>query len=758
MSVLGSGFAETNLVSDLANTALITDPQLVNAWGIGLSPSAGAFWVSDNGADVTTLYTGDVAGSPFTKNPLVVSIPGGAPTGQVFNGTGSFPVQSGTASGSPFFIFATETGWIDGWNPNVPPPAPSTAAQTGAIIGNAVYKGMTLATNAAGSFLYAANFHAGTIDVFDKNFSLLSLPGAFVDSNLPTGFAPFNIENLGGKLYVTYAKQDAAKHDDVAGPGNGFVDVFDTGGNLMQRLIVGNPGNQTSPLNSPWGMAIAPTGFGTLGGDLLVGNFRDGRINAFNPTTGAFIAPLSDAANRPFVIDGLWGLTIGNGATAGDAGKLYFSSGPGGEQHGLFGSLQFGATALAATGVALSVNAGTTFTGAVAAFGSTNSQAMAGDSTATIDWGDGTTTAGTVSATGNGGFNVNGMHIYGEDGAKTVVVVLHGTGNLLATASSTIHVTEPALTLQAGQALTGIEGTDLGMVAVATFTHGDGAEPASTFIARIAWGDGTTTAGTISQSAGTYSIQGSHIYADEGSFMVTVAVSDETTTMVVMTTAQVNEVLLPDGTRGTANQRFLSEVYADLLGRGVDPAGLAGWSSLLDGGMTRAQVVLGIESGTEFRTREVKFLFTQYLKHAPSQDNLDTSLAFLNSGGTVERLASFLTGSAEYFHTQAMDDPGKWADAIYQDTVHHAPPPDVRAAIIRAEQAGVPRDQIFLQLVSTDEYRQLVVQGLYHQLLDRTADPAGLDLFVGLLRQGMRDEDVASMIAGTDEYFNKTAS
>jgi uncharacterized protein (TIGR03118 family) len=756
MGVLAGGFLQTNLVSDQADAALITDPQLINAWGIGLAPSTGNFWVSDNGADVTTLYSGDVAGTPFAKNSLVVSIPGGAPTGQLFNGTGNFIVHSGTSSGSSLFVFATETGWIDGWNPAVPPPSPSTAAQTGAITPNAVYKGVALASNAAGDFLYAANFRAGTIDVFDKNFTRLALPGAFVDPNLPAGFAPFNIQNLGGKLYVTYAKQDAARHDDVAGPGNGFVDVFDTGGNLIQRLIIGNPGSATSPVNSPWGLAIAPAGFGTLGGDLLVGNFGDGRINVFNPSTGASIAALSDAAGRPFVIDGLWGLTFGNGMTAGDASKLYFAAGPGGEQHGRFGSLQFGATPLAATGVSLTVEEGT-FTGTVAAFGSTNSMAVAGDFTATISWGDGTTSAGTVSATGNGSFNVSGTYLFSEEGPRTVGIALLGMGTQMATASTTIHVNEPALTLHAGQPLTGIEGTDLGTVTVATFTHGDGTEPAAAFTARTAWGDGTTSTGTVVVSAGLYSVQGSHTYADEGSFTITVAISEESTTVTMTTTAQVREVLLPDGSRGTANQRFLSEVYHDLLGRGIDPVGLAGWGSLLDGGTTRAQVVLDIESGSEFRTREVTLLFGQYLKRLPSQQNLDASIAFLNSGGTVERLASFLTGSAEYFHTQASDDPGKWADAIFQDTLHNAPPPTVRATIVQAEQAGIPRDQIFLQLVGTDEYRQVVVQLLYSQLLDRAADPAGLDLFVGLLRQGMRDEDVASIIAGTDEYFAKTA-
>jgi len=197
----------------------------------------------------------------------------------------------------------------------------------------AVYKGLAIGANAAGNFLYAANFHAGTIDVFDKNFQQVLLAGSFTDPDIHTGFAPFNIQNLRGKLYVTYARQDADGEDDVAGPANGYVDVFDTNGTLLQRLAT------RGRLNSPWGLAFAPPSFGAFAGDLLVGNFGDGRINVIDPVTGEFLDQLRDPNNRAITIDGLWGLIVGNGGNGGDLDKVYFTAGPDDETHGLFGSL-----------------------------------------------------------------------------------------------------------------------------------------------------------------------------------------------------------------------------------------------------------------------------------------------------------------------------------------------------------------------------------------------------------------------------------
>ena len=201
----------------------------------------------------------------------------------------------------------------------------------------AVYKGLALGSSGGKNYLYAANFSAGRVDVFDANFVPVALAGTFTDPNLPAGFAPFNVQNVGGKLYVTYAVQDAAKHDDVSGPGNGYVNVFDTSGQLLQRFA------SQGPLNSPWGVVLAPAGFGGFGGALLVGNFGDGRINAFNPTTGAWLGALQDGSGKAIAIDGLWGLTFGNGTKAGDTHTLYFTAGIAGsgtvEDHGLFGSI-----------------------------------------------------------------------------------------------------------------------------------------------------------------------------------------------------------------------------------------------------------------------------------------------------------------------------------------------------------------------------------------------------------------------------------
>ncbi|MFL5800918.1 MAG: TIGR03118 family protein [Roseiflexaceae bacterium] len=327
-------FQQVNLVSDIPGLALHTDPDLVNPWGISHSNTS-PFWVSDNGTGVSTLYNGAGAKVALTVTipPPAGSAPGttATPTGQVSNGTADFVVTNGTTSGSSRFIFATEDGTISGWNPAVDATHAILAVDNSGAA--AIYKGLAIGANASGNFLYAANFHAGTIDVFDKNFHQVLLAGSFTDPDIHTRFAPFNIQNLGGKLYVTYAKQDADGEDDVAGPANGYVDIFDTTGNLLQRLAT------RGRLNSPWGLAIAPPSFGAFAGDLLVGNFGDGRINVIDPVTGEFLDQLRDPNNRAITIDGLWGLIVGNGGNGGDPGKVYFTAGPDDETHGLFGSL-----------------------------------------------------------------------------------------------------------------------------------------------------------------------------------------------------------------------------------------------------------------------------------------------------------------------------------------------------------------------------------------------------------------------------------
>ena len=333
--VLSTSYLVHDLVSDQPGVAPITDPNLVNAWGIAVGPAT--MWVSSNEKDLSTIYTGDVAGSPFAKNSLEVNIPGGAPSGQVFNSTSSdFVVTDGTNSAKALFIFASESGAVTGWAPTVPPPPPSHDAQPAfQATDDAIYKGIALANDSVrhANLLYLTDFHNNKIDVLDSTFHKTTLGGTFTDPNLPAGFAPFNIAAVNGKLYVTYAKQDADAEDDVAGAGNGFIDVFTTDGVFDHRLV------SHGPLDSPWGMAVAPANFGDFSNDLLVGNFGDGRINAFNPSTGAFLGTLSSSKGHPLVTEGLWGLAFGNGTTAGDTNTLFFTAGPGDESHGLLGKI-----------------------------------------------------------------------------------------------------------------------------------------------------------------------------------------------------------------------------------------------------------------------------------------------------------------------------------------------------------------------------------------------------------------------------------
>jgi uncharacterized protein (TIGR03118 family) len=376
--VLSGNVLQTNLVSDLPGVAQVTDANLVNPWGI--SESGGSpFWISDNNAGVTTLYNTQGAPVPIlrtvTQNFATIPAPNdllgasGTPTGTVFNpsiAAGAFKISGvaadGTATSAPaIFLFVTEDGTIVGWNPGVNPSGFAAAkAGTYAILrldnspGGAVYKGLTVATStgpifngdaASTTVLYAANFHSGQVEVYDSGFNPVTLPaGAFSDTNLPAGYAPFDVQELGGKIYVSYAKQNAEKHDDVAGEGHGFVDVFNLDGSPAGLT---GPGGVVTPrllsrgeLNSPWGLALAPSSFGNLSGALLVGNFGDGRIHAYDPSTGKALGSLKDPDGEPIQIDGLWALKVGNGGNGGAADTVYFTAGLFGETHGLFGSLK----------------------------------------------------------------------------------------------------------------------------------------------------------------------------------------------------------------------------------------------------------------------------------------------------------------------------------------------------------------------------------------------------------------------------------
>jgi uncharacterized protein (TIGR03118 family) len=330
-------YVQHNLVSDQTGVADFVDPNLINPWGICTSATS-PFWLSDNGTGLSTLYTS--IGTPnATTKPVVpataTTAAGGNPTGCVFNGTTTaFMVTAAGKTGSANFLFATENGSLSGWSSGV------NAAQAIAMVDNsktgAVYKGLAIGTPTGGTpQIYTTNFNSGKVEVYDQTWAAVPLTtGAFTDPMIPAGFAPFNIQNIGGKLYVTYAKQDSAKMDDVAGAGNGYVDVYDLNGGLLTHLI--SAGN----LNSPWGVAIAPAGFGDFANDLLVGNFGDGAINVYNPTSGALIGTLQNGSGATMHITGLWALQVGNGGNGGDPNSIYFTAGPGGETHGLLGVVQ----------------------------------------------------------------------------------------------------------------------------------------------------------------------------------------------------------------------------------------------------------------------------------------------------------------------------------------------------------------------------------------------------------------------------------
>ncbi|HZL37374.1 MAG TPA: TIGR03118 family protein [Tepidisphaeraceae bacterium] len=332
---------QTNLVSDGFVAAQNVDKNLINPWGVAFGPTS-PFWISDNNSGLATLYDG--AGTPQS---LVVNIPGGGgaagnPTGQVFNGGPGFVVHEGAKSGPAAFILVGEDGGISGWSPAVDTHNAILAVDNSSVpdaANGAVYKGATLAPVSKGhSDLFVANFRAGTIEAYDDTFAPVHFSnGAFQDRHIPAGYAPFNVQNVNGKLYVTYAKQNDQKHDDVAGAGNGFVDVYNTRGKLLQRLQHG------SFLNSPWGVTQAPASWGHLAGDILVGQFGSGNIDIFN-RDGRFVGFLNDSTGAPVTIDGLWDITPGNatatnGGKAGSVSSIYFTAGLNHEQDGLFGSL-----------------------------------------------------------------------------------------------------------------------------------------------------------------------------------------------------------------------------------------------------------------------------------------------------------------------------------------------------------------------------------------------------------------------------------
>lgn len=332
----GQHFTRTDLTvnqSSVSPTAPNLDPNLKNSWGLTRSATS-AWWVADNHTGLATLYNS--AGAPQS---LVVSIPApgdsdatATPTGTVFNYSSGFEVAPGMKA---IFLFVTEDGTISGWNPGVKPTDAVIAfPPAGTTPGDAVYKGCALATTRQGTFLYVANFGEGRVDVFDSTFHRARLGvHAFHDARIPQGFAPFNVQNVGGNVVVTYARKQRASNDEAHGPGQGFVAIFDPQGELLLNLQHG------SFLNAPWGITQAPSDFGVFSHRLLIGNQGDGTINAFNPVSGEFEGRLLDANGAPLVIDGLWSLGFGSNGTSGSAIELFFTAGPNEEMDGLFGKI-----------------------------------------------------------------------------------------------------------------------------------------------------------------------------------------------------------------------------------------------------------------------------------------------------------------------------------------------------------------------------------------------------------------------------------
>src|SRR5215813_2448484 len=350
-----NAYVVNKLVSDQNGVANFQDQVLRNAWGVAFTPNASPFWIADNASGCSTLYDG--TGVKVTTIQVAIPLPDNsvpstacqpasaqtnsppptpaAPTGLVWNPTTTFLVPGTTIAAS--FIFATEDGTISAWAGTIPDPSHAVIAVDNSGSG-AVYKGLVFGTNPRGVFLFATNFHAGKVDAFAANGSVgfrsatsQEVEGGFTDPNIPAGFAPFGIENIDGDLFVSYAKQNAEMHDDVAGPGNGFVDVFDTNGNLLRRFA------SRGPLNSPWGMTRASFAFGRFSGLILVGNFGNGKINVFS-SQGQFIDELDSRNGKPLVIDGLWKLILGGGRNS-SPDTLYFTAGPNDEKDGLFGTI-----------------------------------------------------------------------------------------------------------------------------------------------------------------------------------------------------------------------------------------------------------------------------------------------------------------------------------------------------------------------------------------------------------------------------------
>lgn len=1145
-TVLSTGYLQLSVASDQAGSALIQDANLIGPWGLALNPGGGDLSTADRGSGMASLYLGGVGGSPLHQDTFSISVPGDSPTGVAANGSAGFVVQSGASSGPASLLFAADGGEISGWNSSVPPPAPSSQAENATSISGADYKGLAVANVGGQNLLYAADFRDGRIDVFNSSFNRITLAGNFADPNLPAGYAPFNIANIGGRLLVSYAVQDATRQNDSPGVGHGIVDGYDYNGNFAGRLITGGP------LNSPWGMVVAPANFGDFGGQLLVANAGDGKINAFDPTSGSFLGTLSSPTGNPLVINGLHGLSFGNGLTTGDGNALFATAVGNGGQHGLLSEIvsaqtsPFPAqgnvvsptahvnfsgvvavfndahatglngftslvnwgdgffsngtiTALSSGGFAVSsshtydatgqqtikvqihdsasstvtatatanvappglvftaptvtategmsfsgpvatfidqdtngsasvytttidwgdgtttsgtlsegfvspftlsgthtyaaagtkpitvtvndtdgatgtehVNAtvvsslsgsGVTFTptettifsGTVASFTDANSNHTIGDYSATIDWGDGTTSPGTVTHDPSGGYDVTGSHTYGDDGSDNVSVAVSDPGSTITVLSTaqvadidTLSATASPVTANEGVQFSGQVGiftdtlfsaaasdfaatidwgdgvtaagtvtkqsgvftisgthtyTDFGSFAidatvrdvggtatatvqptanvadgnvlslapltfqavtgstftgaVATMSDAYTGAGASLFHASINWGDGVTTAGTVSGSNGSFTILGAHAYASEGiyapivtvadhapgtanatttstadvtaappavtavavsgsertslavnvasftqdgananagDYSATIAWGDGTTSAGTVTarapgfavsgthtyadeghysfsvtvsrnggtsgnasgTADIVEPPLADGTSGNPTTRWINEVYGDLLHRAADPGALNYWSGQVSAGVTKTQVVAAIEASDEYRSDEVQSVFETFLRRAAEPAAVSFGAAYL-ADHTPEQFKILVAGSSEFFQAQGGGTNDGFLDALFKDALNRAVDSGARAYFDGLLSRGASTAQVAAIILGSQEYLNDVVQAAYLSYLDRPADSGGANYFVGLLEQGATDAQVAATLIASDEYFAKTA-
>ena len=563
-----TGYLQIPLAADQASAALVQDANLQNAWGVALAPNGGPVWVADNTTGVLSRYQGAVSGSAFSQLSQNVTVPDGLPTAIAFNQTADFSVGSGTASGPALFLIASQNGAIDGWNSG------GQAQQAVAPSGGAEFTGLAVANNGTQSLLYAADFHNAKIDVFDGSFHATTLSAtAFTDSSLPSGYAPYNIQLVSGQLYVTYAPQDtAAKESPVPGAGNGIIDVYNLDGSFAQHFATNG---SSSMLNVPYGLALAPSTFGDFANDLLVANSGDGHILAYN-TSGVFQGELTSGpgSSAPVLtISGLRGLAFGNGGTggAGDTSTLFYSSASGG--HSQFGEI-LNATdqPLVVVPTVISANQNQSFSGTLATLSDSNAAMnQASDFTAQINWGDGTsTTNGSLTSNGSGGFNITGTHTYPTAGVRQATIVAFDKTTPsppVVTATATASVVDPSFS-PTGTTFNATE-TQAFSGAVGSFTDPTGPGVANDYVANIDWGDGSTSAGTVSLASGTtFGVAGSHTYTSVGSFSVTAAISElnsATTSALIGNVDSTATVADPNTLTATASTFAATEGTATTL-------------------------------------------------------------------------------------------------------------------------------------------------------------------------------------------------